>query len=197
MHITSSISWSVKTDLINQIVFDTPRIAQFINRTPKLGKRDVSVLFGDHSAAVGLSPGTLRIAISRREPGWQLSSIEQVCNTSFHRLFTVEDLYIEHRYRQLVWTGDAIENTLWLLLLLPFTAVKDLYLYKEFAPGIAAALQELDGGRITEVLPNLQNIFVKGLESSGPFQENIGLFVTARQLSNLTITISDWDGRRR
>jgi hypothetical protein len=55
----------------------------------------------------------------------------------------VEVLYIERRYSQLVWKNDAIENTLWLQLLLPFTAVKDLYLSKEFAPGIAAALEEL------------------------------------------------------
>jgi hypothetical protein len=47
--------------------------------------------------------------------------------------------------------------------------VKNLYLSKEFAPGIAAALQELVGARITEVLPSLQNIFVEGLEPLGPF----------------------------
>jgi hypothetical protein len=62
------------------------------------------------------------------------ASIEQVCN-SLHPLSTVEDLYIKHQYLQLVWKDDAIENTLWLQLLLPFTAVKNLYLSKEFAPG--------------------------------------------------------------
>jgi hypothetical protein len=69
--------------------------------------------------------------------------------------------------------------------------VKNLYLPKEFAPGIAAALQELVGGGITEVLPSLQNVFVKGLEPSGPFQENIGQFVAARQLSGHPIAISN------
>jgi hypothetical protein len=108
-------------------------------------------------------------------------------------LSTVEDLYIEHQYSQLVWKNDAIENTLWLQLLLPFTAVKNLYLPKEFAPGIAAALQELAGGRITEVLPSLQNILVKGLGPWGPFQENIGQFVGARRLSGRPIAISVWD----
>ena len=70
--------------------------------------------------------------------------------------------------------------------------VKDLYLSKEFAPGIAAALQELVGGR-TEVFPSLENIFVEGLELSGSFQENIGQFVAARQLSDHPIAISDWN----
>jgi hypothetical protein len=76
-----------------------------------------------------------------------------------------------------------------LQLLLPFTAVMNLYLYKEFAPSIAAALQELAGAGITEVLPSLQNIFVEKLELSGPFQENIGQFVAARQLSGRPIAI--------
>jgi hypothetical protein len=101
----------------------------------------------------------------------------------------VKDLYIEHQYSQLVWENDAIENTQWLQLLLPFTAVKNLYLPEEFAPGIAAALQELVGARITEVLPGLQNIFVEGLEPLGPFRENIGQFVTARRLSGHPVAI--------
>jgi hypothetical protein len=181
----------------NQIDFDTPRLAQFINRTPKLGKQDAVVRFEDGLASVILSPGHLRIGISCREPDWQLSSIEQVCNSSLHPLFTVEVLYIQHQYQQLVWKEDAIENTLWLQLLLPFTAVQNLYLSKKFAPGIAAALKELVEDRITEVLPSLQNIFVEGLEPSKRFQENIGQFVAARQLLDHTITVFDWDGYRR
>jgi len=74
--------------------------------------------------------------------------------------------------------------------LVPFTTVKDLYLSKEFAPGIAVALQELVGGRITEVLPNLRNIFVEGLKALGHFQENIGQFVAVRNLSDHPIAIS-------
>jgi len=93
----------------------------------------------------------------------------------------------------LVWKNDAIENSLWLELLLPFPAVRNLYLSKDFAPGIAATLQEIVG---TEVLPILQNIFVEGLEASGPFQENIGQFVAARELSGHSITIFVWDGPR-
>jgi hypothetical protein len=179
----------------NQIDFDFPRLAQFINRTPTIRALDKAhVRFNDNFAYVGLPwSRTLEIAISCREPDWQLSSIEQVCNSSLHPLSTVEVLYIEHEYSQLVWKNDAIENTLWLQLLLPFTAVKDLYLSKEFAPGIAAALQDLVGARITDVLPSLQNVFMEGLEPSGPLQENIGRFVAARLLSDRPITISAWD----
>jgi hypothetical protein len=177
----------------NQIDFDTPRLAQFINRTPKLGKRHATVLFDGDLAVVKLSPGNLWIEISCGEPDWQLSFIEQVCNSSLHPLSTVEDLYIDHRYWRSVWGGHAIEDALWLQLFLPFTAVKNLYLSEIFAPDIAATLQELVGGRITEVLPSLENIFVKGLEPSGPFQKNIGQFVVVRQLSDHPVAISVWD----
>jgi hypothetical protein len=182
--------------LFNQIDFDSPRLAQFINCTPKLRTREGHVQFDDYRARVALllpKSRILEIAISCREPDWQLSSIEQICNSSLHPLSTVEDLYIEHRYRQLVWKDDAIENGLWLQLLLPFTAVKNLYLSKGFAPGIVAAVQKPVGGTIVEVLPGLQNVFVEGLDPSVPFQEYIGQFITARQLSSRPVAISVWD----
>ena len=190
---------SLLITFFNQIDFDCPRLAQIINCTPTLRVLDEAhVQFNDSAANVKLQyrtshflPSYLRIDISCREPDWQLSSIEQVCNSSLHSLSAVEDLYVEHEYSKLVWKNDAIENTLWLGLLLPFTSVKNLYLSKEFAPGIAAALQELVGSRITEVLPNLQNIFVERLEPSRSF--HIGQFVAARQLSDHPITISVWE----
>ncbi len=174
----------------NQIDFDCRRLAQFINYSPILRALDEAhVQFIDVAATVTFryqtsesGYGDLLINILCREPDWQLSSIEQVCS-SLHPISTVEDLYIDHEYSEIVWKDDAIENTLWLQLLLPFTAVKNLYLSKVFAPGIAAALQEPVGG-ITEVLSSLQNIFVEALEPSGPFQKNIEQFVAARQLSD-------------
>jgi hypothetical protein len=198
----------MRITFFNQIDFDIPRLVQFINCTPTLRTLDEAhVQFDDNTAGVTLRYrtsefgfgdrfGDLLISISCREPDWQFSSIEQVCNSSLHPLSTVDDLYIEDKYRQLAWKNDVIENTLWLQLLLPFTAVKNLYLSWEFAPGIAAALQELVGGRIAEVLPSLQNIFVEGLERPGPFQEDIGQFVAARQLSDHPIAISVWDNSR-
>ena len=84
----------------------------------------------------------------------------------------------------------AIRATLVISKKVKSTAVKNLYLSKEFAPGIAAALQGLIG--ITEELPSLQNIFVEELGPSGPFQENIRQFVTTRQRSDHPIAISFW-----
>ena len=187
----------------NQIDFDCARLAQFINRTPTLRALDEAyVQFHDSTANVTLRSrtpkidfGGLQINISCGEPDWQLSFIEQVCSSSLHPLSTVEDLYIEGRSSELVWKNDATESTLWLAVLLPFTAAKNLYLSKESAPAIGApALQELVVARIAEVLPSLRNIFVERVEPSGyqTFQENIGQFVSARQLSDHPIATSVW-----
>jgi len=160
---------------------------------------EAHVQFDDSTASVSLRYRTsshLLISISCREPDWQLSSIEQVCNSSLSSPSTVEDLYVEREPRDLRyysdpgWKYDTIPNTLWLQLLLPFTAVKNLYLSREFALDIAAALQELVGGRITEVLPSLQTIFVEWF--FGSIQVKIGQFLAARQLSGHPVAISDW-----
>ena len=179
--------------LFDQIDFDSPRLAQFISRTPILTDCDARVAFSDDVVTVGLPCYFTDSAIEVlcREPVRQLSSVAQVCNSCLPPLSMIEDLYLDHHYSKLVWKNDAIENALWLEFLLPFPAVKDLYLSKDFAPGIAAALQEIVG---TEVLPSLQNIFVEGLEPSGPFQEDVGQFVAARELSGHPITISVWNG---
>jgi hypothetical protein len=89
-----------------------------------------------------------------------------------------------------------IENTQWLDFLEPFSTVKNLYLSKEFAPRIAPVLQQLVGGRLTEVLPTLQNIFVEEFQPYGPVHEAIGQFVTSRQRSDHPIVISGWAGIR-
>ena len=180
------------------IDFDAPRLAEFVSRTPTLTAGDEAhVQFEDSSVFVTLRARSwtdgLEIGISCGEPDLQLSSVAQVCNSSMAPHFTIEDLYIEYEYWEIVWKDDAIENTLWLVLLLPFTTVKNLYLCKEFAPGVAAALQELVGAGIAGVLPGLQNIFVEGLGSWGPFQENIGPFAAARRHSGHPIDISVWD----
>ena len=181
-------------NLFNQVDFDCPQLVQFINRSPTLRARDEAhVQFSHHITSVVLLAQSrfLKIEIlAGRERDWQLSFIRQICNSPLHPLSTVEDLYVE--YLQLVYAIENL-NTLWWQLFFPFTAVKNLYISKEFAPGIAAALQELVGGTITGVLPSLQNIFVERLEPSGPFQEKIGRFVAARQLSDHPIAISNWD----
>ena len=71
--------------------------------------------------------------------------------------------------------------------------MKNLFLGKEFAHLFAPALQELVGGRSTEVMPTLENIFFEGFHPSGPLHEGIEKFVAARRLTSHPVAISRWD----
>jgi hypothetical protein len=127
----------------------------------------------------------------------QLPSLAQLCRSSLplRVIASLEQLYNrENKQLQLHWQDD-IEKNQWLELLHPFTAVKDIYLSREFALPIAAALQELVGGRAMEVLPALQNLFLDVPRPLGPVEEAAasGQFVAARQLSCHPIAVFPWD----
>jgi hypothetical protein len=183
----------------NQIIFDTPHLFQFISQRPTLRAPEKGhITFRSKSIVVRFRSQTsdyeeLSVEIRCSASEWQLSSLEQVCTSSLPPVPTLEDFYIlEDRSYSLRWQDD-VENTLWLDLLHPFTAVKNLYLSKEFVPRIAPALQELVGGRTTEVLPTLENIF---LERSAPLSEGITKFFAARAARRITdrpVTVSRWD----
>ena len=188
---------SLHMTFFNDVVFDAPQSIQFISRTPTLKAVDnAHVVFGHRKAIINSSSQTshCEVGISCRELDWQLSSLEQLCASHLPSLSTLEGLYVCEALpgEQPDWQ-DNIENTLWLDLLHRFSTVKNLYLSKEFAPRIVAALQELDGGRTTEVLPTLQNIFLEEVEPGGRVQEDIGRIVAVRQVSGHTITVSHWE----
>ena len=183
----------------HQLIFDTPEIAQFISRTPtlKLHKQSQMLCFSDWGASViftrkGTSDKALQLGILCEQPDGQLSSLVQVCTSSFPHSFipTVEHLSVLEESLSPPHWKDDIENSQWLKLLHPFTAVKNLYLSKEFAPRIASSLQELVGERATEVLPALQELSLEKIYPSRPVQKAIWKFVEARRLSNRPITIS-------
>jgi hypothetical protein len=182
----------------NDIVFDSPQFMQFIGRTPTLkALKSARVTFEETAAMIYLSPetsgdGSLRVKISCRELDWQISSLEQVCTSCLPPLSALEDLSIDLVASSYHRRQGNIDNTLWLELLYPLTAVKNLYLSKELAPRIVPILQGLVEGRTIAVLSNLQNIFLEELQS-GPVQEGVGKLVAARQVSGQSITVSHWE----
>jgi hypothetical protein len=183
----------------NQIDFHTPHIVQFVRRTPVLKALEKARLTFGADAAVNLSSATtqseqLNLKILCRELDWQVSSLEQLCILFFPSIFEPEDLYIFQRKNFEPDWKDNVDSALWLALLHPFTSLENLYLSKELASRILPALQELVGGRTTEVLPSLQNIFLEELRpSSVPVQEAIGTIDTARQVSGHPVTFSLWE----
>jgi hypothetical protein len=185
----------------HQLLFDTPRLGQFIARTPNFKTHDEArVLFSDWGVGVTLPQKLnrkLEVHILCKQPDWQLSSLAQVFSSSFPRdlIPAVEHLYIlEDILSRPPWQ-DGIESSQWLELLHPFIAVKGLYLSQELPPLIAPTLQELVGERATEVLPALQTLFLTETLPSGPVPETIGKFVAERELAGYPITLSHWEGR--
>ena len=196
----------LKITLFHEQIFDTPHLNQFISRTSNFGARDEA-----HLKFIGpevISPCVcvtlpissreeqsvaLELGILSKQPDWQLSSLAQLCISSFPQgvLPVVERLYIKCEFSRPHWQGD-IEISQWLELLHPFTAVKDLYISQDFAASVALVLQELKGERVTEVLPALQTLLFEELLPSGPVLEIIGEFVAARGLVGHPITVSRW-----
>ena len=186
-----------------RFTFYTTRLIQFISRTPTLEVPDQArVDFSDLYIKVTFSKASsssyhLTLMILCNQPEFQISSIAQICTSLFPRSFIrkVERLTIREKGNSKVEWKDDIENSKWLELLHPFMGVKNLYVSEEFAPHIAPSLQELVGGRTTEVLPTLQSLFFEEPHQSGAVGEAIGKFVAARQLSNIPVAVSYWDRR--
>ena len=187
----------------NDIVFDTPQLAQFIDRThlPRECEK-AHLTFWDRGAEANFSRTSgygldmFRVGISCRGSDFQVSSLEEVCTSCLLPFSKLEDLYIHKNPNEELDWNDDIENGLWLGLLHPFTTVKNLYLSEEFATRIAPVLQELVGDRTTEVLPALRNMFIEGFEP-GPAQEGIRQFVDARLLAGHHVAFSRWDRKKR
>jgi hypothetical protein len=190
--------------LFNDIEFDAPQFTQFIDRTPRFKAlekacvtfdgRATSINISSETSGYGEPPGELNVNIPCRELDWQVSSLEEVCTSWVPLLPALEALYISE-YSRPNWKNN-IENTPWLGLLHPFTAVKNLYLSEKTARRIVPALQELVGTRTTEVLPTLRNIFLEELKPSGAVQKGIRRFVAARQVISHPIAISRWERQR-
>jgi hypothetical protein len=181
-----------------QPILHTPQLSQFIGRVPKfqaldeprvvMSNGDISVTVHHPSPMQTLGHRLLRVGIALRDLDWQPSSLAQLCTSSLPLFLAVEHLYMTSPL--LLW--QDIDNAQWLELLRPFTAVKNLYLSKEFALRLAPALQELVGERATEVLPALQNLFLVDLRPSDPVQQAIEQFVYARRLFGHPIAVSQW-----
>ena len=186
----------LKITFFHRLVFDTPQLALFISRTPRFSTHDKLEAQARFPSYFNPSFTTfdrrLSLAISCRKFDWQLSSLAQVCQSSFPQalISTVETLYIcQDRFSRDDFHDYNIESSQWLEFLRPFTAVKHLYILPEFTPGIATALQGLVVETVTEVLPALQTFFLGTLPSE-PIQEAIEKFAAARQPFSHSITVS-------
>jgi hypothetical protein len=187
--------FSLYIRFFNQTLFGSPQLVRFISCTPGLKAfEEVHLIFGfiDIITSVRLKSPTSNFEMEISCSGLdQVSSLQQVCTSRLLPL-SVENLYIYGTSFDGPYRRDNVENPLWLELLQRFTAVKNLYLREQFARHIGPTLQELVEGRMSEFLPSLRNIFLEGLQTSGPVHEGIQQFVATRQAS-CPIAVSRWD----
>jgi hypothetical protein len=168
---------------------DTSQLTQFVSRIPKFKTYgEARLVLSDYDISVTLpqtSDGALelKLGILSRRPDLGLSSLAEVCSSSFPLISAVEHLYIiSCGIRADLWVVQ--DDIVWPNFFQVFTAVKDLYILSVFMPRIAPALQELtpDG-----VLPALRTLY---LEDPTGFQEATTQFITARQLAGHPIAIT-------
>jgi len=189
--LNESIFW-----FFNQLVFGTPQLGHFICRTEtfmtihtarvKFFRGHVVVILSVLEETDDDDQVALRLSISCEPLDWQLSALTQVLDSLLSSLQIVESLEIEVRRED--WQGE-IEVIQWQELLHPFTSVRHVNLDGS-ARLIAPALQDLAGERATEVLPALQDIFLKtSWLPSGPVKEGIEHFIATRQLHGHPVTV--------
>jgi hypothetical protein len=180
-------------------VFNILRLKEFIDRTERFKPLE-HVLLSPWSIKASLRsttglPTGLILEITSRMTDRQVSSMGQVCNQLSHLLSQVERLDISDRYgNKLGWQDDNdADSTQWLHLLISFVSVESLYVSKLLGPGLACSLQELNGERVTEIWPALQNLFLEGLQPSGTELEGMKAFVAARQFSGHPVVLQRWE----
>ena len=185
----------------HQLILDTPQLAQFLSRIPKLKTcKEVHVMLLHEMVAVRLYLPFSRLprfflTTTCKALNQKLSFLAQVCRSSLSLLPSLEHLCIIDRsgVSQQQYPDD-FENHQWLEILRPFVAAKNLYLSKEIVPRIAPALRLVGEGLTPPVLSSLRCLFLEKPYPSGPVEDAIRKFVTARQLSDRPIVIRDWHG---
>ena len=192
--------------LFHQEVLDVSQLAKFVRRADKLSFLDrAEVTFRSSYISVTLSqelrvgrvdPNTLMLYLGCHESDLRLPYLAQLCSSCLPTLSPFESLQIHLPYYQ-NWEDFIViddQDSQWLELLRPFNTVKNLHLSKHVASRVAQVLRGISAGRVMELLPALEAIFISDLEHFGPVMEAISDFADARQLSGHPVSIYDREG---
>ncbi|KAH9955322.1 hypothetical protein BJV74DRAFT_991205 [Russula compacta] len=187
----------IDVTFFNQLILRTPQLVQFLSRTGKLSTLNrASLTFSSQSGQVVLNSRNIpddhlwvSLNISFREREWQFSSLAQICTAFLTPLSTLE--HLEVSTNRLSNRQDDDENTQWLEILRPFIGVKNLSMDTKAVSLVAPALQELVGEAVTDMLPALQNLFIRsqGPNPSTPVPEAVEQFAAARQLAGHPVAV--------
>jgi len=183
-----------------RLTFDTPQLDLFISRSPGpmfQPFNEVRLEFSYYQVEIKF-PHALNLELGIRCDALnkQLSSLVQLCGPSClqHLISKVECLYIFPGILLSNNWQNYDEDGQWLEVLCLFVAVKNLYISAQFAVRIMCAMCVLEGERLSEMLPALQNLLLEKLESCQHVNvwEATEDFVAAKRLSGHNIAVSQW-----
>jgi hypothetical protein len=180
----------------NEPIFSTPLLRHFISRTEMFDAlHQVEAVSGRSGITVTLSGspqngvvdcGRFELRVLSTTLRGQLSSLVRLCTSSLPPPLTLNHFRTGND-RSTVHPGmDIVELVEFFRL---FTCLKNLELRGRLVPHVAYALRELARGKVTEVLPELQNIFVYDHWVLGNVKEAIGEFAYARRLSGSPVAV--------
>ena len=200
-HIHAPLLGEVNITLFNQLIFDTPRLHDFLSRYwhDKKPRARATVKFECGSVTFEHKSMGLRLEVSCAKSDWQLSAMGQLFDSPLPPFADLEHLHLqvcEDPYEGPCWQDDT-DGSQWLELVQPFFSVKNLYLSQEIARRVAAlALQGLTGESVTATLPALKHLLVERPDLQLPSEEEaITKFVNARRLSGHPVAVRRWDGQ--
>jgi hypothetical protein len=155
-HVDAPILDNLSITLLYHTICTTPRLSPLISCPLNLKAPDNAlIVFRYNTVSVKIRSQTstsghaaLKLDIACNGSDLPLSSLALVCGLSLPPLPTVERLYVIFAS----YHGLYVQNTRWLDLLYPFTALKKLYLSEELAPVSQGAIK---------VLPTPHDIFLE------------------------------------
>ncbi|KAH9971492.1 hypothetical protein BGW80DRAFT_442457 [Lactifluus volemus] len=177
----------------NQLVFDIQQVRRFIGHAPALTmsyNRAFIRIYADYVRMTFREKSwpflydTLSFKILCRAVDWQVSSVAQIYNQLSFILSNIDQLSIENR--ESIQQVD-MDDTQWLELLQPFTAVHTLrILSHDIESLVVPALRGLSGELATQVLPALEELQLSGYQASERYNWP---FIIARQHSDHPVVL--------
>ena len=195
---TPRLSW-LRTTFFMDLIFDIPRLRNFIDRTEGLKlPNQARIEFSGQTIEIVFAQFRFSLAIKCERLDWQLSSITQIFSEQLPLLSHVEQLELDElSHLGSEWIDDPdMDSSQWLELFRLFVAAQSLHVSERLVSPVARALQDLTAQMATEVLPVLRSLFLEGLQPSGPVHEAIKSFDSTRQLSQQPVLIQRWERGR-
>jgi len=188
-HIEAPHLNDVQIGFLDPPIFDISRLSPCIGHTETFDQACMYFHYVNLSVELSSRKGTtnstrLILSLRWKDSGWKLEKLSWRPSPPCSFVYISEDQSLPP------WIID-MGITPWLEFLHVFTTVENLYLSTGIALRIASALRELAGEGVTEVLPALQNIFIRPQTSEAEtIQEVMGKFIAARELSGHPVTVN-------